>query len=472
MIPGPLALLDAPGVGGLTRWLAADGADASAGSSHVFGLLAGFVLFAAVMLIILFLISRSLRTLRLGAERFAQGDLSQQITVDGPLQVASVAESLNTMAMQLDDRLKTVVQQRNELEAVLASMIEAVLAVDRDERLLNLNRAAASLLGLDISASVGRTFHELIRNPAIAQFVTAVLASGGPVEEEIVFARPIEKDGQITYEDRLLQAQGTALRDSSGRRIGGLVVLHDVTRLHKLENIRRDFVANVSHELKTPISTIKAAAETLLETIEETVEQDDGTPNFVRIIARQADRLNAIVEDLLALARLEQEDSQDKVAMDNQPIAQVLDRAMETCQAKAAARRVRMELKCDPTLTAWMNARLIEQAVVNLLDNAIKYSPPGKQVLVTASVDDESAIISVIDEGPGVEPEHQPRLFERFYRTDKARSRELGGTGLGLAIVKHVAQVHGGVAAVQSALGKGSTFSIILPHRLQVPTSQ
>lgn len=237
-------------------------------------------------------------------------------------------------------------------------------------------------------------------------------------------------------------------------------------RLHKLEAMRSDFVANVSHEVKTPVSAIKAAVETMQS--DPTMAPQD-MERFTKIIARQADRLSAIVDDLLSLARIEQHAGQIYAELQSEPIAPVIEAACETCSVHAEEKQIRLKRTCDPELVAPINAPLLEQATVNLIDNAIKYSPEGTRVDVHVRLNGREVMIEVIDEGRGIEPEHLPRLFERFYRTDKARSRALGGTGLGLSIVKHVAEAHGGRVSVDSRINHGSTFRIhLLAHE---PTS-
>ncbi|MFA9480163.1 sensor histidine kinase [Phycisphaerales bacterium AB-hyl4] len=230
-------------------------------------------------------------------------------------------------------------------------------------------------------------------------------------------------------------------------------------RLNKLEAMRSDFVANVSHEVKTPVSAIKAAV--------ETIQADPAMPRedaerFTKIIARQADRLSAIVDDLLSLARIEQHAGEIYAELQSEPVVSVIEAACETCQAHAQEKKITLNHSCDPALKAPINAPLLEQATVNLIVNAIKYSSEGTTVEVCARPRGREVLIEVTDEGRGIEPEHLPRLFERFYRTDKARSRALGGTGLGLSIVKHVAEAHGGRVSVESEVGRGSMFCIHL----------
>jgi two-component system phosphate regulon sensor histidine kinase PhoR len=226
--------------------------------------------------------------------------------------------------------------------------------------------------------------------------------------------------------------------------------------------MRRDFVANVSHELKTPITSIKGFVETLLE---GALEDPSSARKFLEIIARQADRLNQIIDDLLTLSRIEREAQDPHVLRESGSLHGVLQAAVDDCQRLLKQRKSQIALQCPRDLEVSMNAQLIEQAVVNLLDNAIKYSPPSSSIELTASRQDEWVVVEVKDHGSGIGPEHLGRIFERFYRVDKARSREQGGTGLGLAIVKHIAQAHSGKVSVQSTLGKGSTFTVHLPAR-------
>jgi signal transduction histidine kinase len=233
-----------------------------------------------------------------------------------------------------------------------------------------------------------------------------------------------------------------------------------IHRLRKLENVRRDFVANVSHELKTPITSIKGFVETLLN---GALDNPEDSKRFLEIVAGQADRLNAIIDDLLVLSRLEQDSGKVEIVIDESGLKPVLEMAIQACALKASEKKIRVDLDCPDNIVARINPQLFEQAVINLVDNAIKYSLPSTQVRVEASVGNTELKILVSDEGRGIEKEHFPRLFERFYRVDKDRSRQLGGTGLGLAIVKHIAQVHGGSVSVDSSVGKGSTFRIHLP---------
>jgi len=331
--------------------------------------------------------------------------------------------------------------------------VEGVLAVDRDERILHLNHAAARLLDLAPEQARGRSIQEAVRNRDLQAFIGATLAGTGSAEDEIVM---------YGNEERFLQLHGTALTDSTDHNIGALIVLSDITRLKHLETVRRDFVANVSHELKTPITALKGCLETLSDP-----RPMDAAENarFLAMMTRQAARMEALVEDLLSLSRIEFDAERKRIALDPGAISDVLQRAVQSFSAAAAAKSISLTVECPAEVTALINAVLLEQAVGNLLDNAIKFSANGTRVLASVHLDGNEVEIQVTDQGPGIEKKHLARLFERFYRVDQARSRTLGGTGLGLAIVKHIALAHRGTVSVVSDPGQGSTFTIRIPAR-------
>lgn len=415
---------------------------------------AGLIIAFVAALLSLFLshrIRRPIDEIKKGAESFSRGEFDVHLPSSGLTEIAGLSETMNQMAGELRDRIRTITEQRNELEAVLSSMVEGVFGVDREERLLGMNPSAARILGCNPATAQGRTIQEVIRLSELQRFVVRALSSEEPVEKDLVLYGEAE---------RIVRAHGTPLRDAEGNRIGVLVVLNDVTRLARLENIRKDFVANVSHEIKTPITAIKGFVETLQEG--KTHDPED-VKRFLGIIHRHVDRLEAIVEDLLALSRIEKEAEAEEIILEEHLVRGILARAIQTCENKAEAKKIRLELDCREELKGKINPLLLEQAVVNLLDNAINYSGEGKSVAVAAQETAQGILIRVQDHGSGIERKHLDRIFERFYRVDKSRSRKLGGTGLGLAIVKHIVQAHGGRVSVESQIGEGSTFTLHLP---------
>ena len=396
-------------------------------------------------------IAGPIKEIEKGAQCFARGELDCRVPISNLTEIGSLSETLNQMAGELQDRIHTITAQKNELEAVLSSMVEGVLAVDMDEKIMSMNHAAAQFFGCQAKAAVGRSIQEVVRNTDLQRFVRKALSGEARVEQDIAL---------FSEGERIFDAHGTPLRGAGERREGTLIVLEDVTRLRRLENIRKDFVANVSHEIKTPITAIKGFVETLGD---GAMEKPEDAKRFLGIIEKHVDRLEAIIEDLLSLSRIEQEAEKEEILLANHPIRDVLASAIQVCQPKAKKKKVTISLSCSDDLRAEINTTLLEQAVVNLLDNAIKYSHVDSEIKVSAKQNDQDIRIHVRDQGIGIEKQHLPRLFERFYRVDKARSRKLGGTGLGLAIVKHILQVHRGSVDVDSVPGKGTTFIISLP---------
>jgi len=410
------------------------------------------VLAALLSLLLSHRIRRPIEEIKRGAESFSRGEFDVRLPSSGLAEIAGLSQTMNRMAGELRERIRTVTAQRNELEAVFSSMVEGVFGVDQEERLLGMNPSAARIVGCNVAAVQGRTIQEVIRLSELQRFVVGALSSEESVEKDLVLYGEAE---------RIVQARGTPLRDAEGKRIGVLVVLNDVTRLAKLENIRKDFVANVSHEIKTPITAIRGFVETLQEG--RTQDQEE-IRRFLEIIHRHVDRLEAIVEDLLTLSRMEKEAETEGIPLEDHTVRDILARAVQACGDKAESKKIHLEIDCREDLKARMDPQLLEQAVVNLIDNAINYSEEGKSVTIKALERAQEIFIQVQDQGCGIERKHLDRVFERFYRVDKSRSRKLGGTGLGLAIVKHIVQSHGGRVSIESQLGVGSTFTLQLPR--------
>ena len=414
--------------------------------------LAVALLAAGISLIVSRRISHPLEQMKHSAESIARGDWKKPLSVNSDsVEISALSNALNQMALQLEDRIKTITNQSNESEAVLSSMVEGVLAVDAAENIIRLNKAAGKLLEIKPDSAEGRPIHEVVRNSLLREFIERTLSGIENVETDLT----IGNQNEI-----FLQAHGAVLKDMQEKSIGAVIVLNDVTRLRRLETVRKDFVANVSHELKTPITLIKGFVETLQQ---GALEKREEAERFLNIMSKQVERLNAIIEDLLSLSRLEQDSGKSAISMEKTKVIQILESAIRDCESKLLEKKISIQLNCSNELEVFANSPLLNQAVLNLVDNALKYSEQGEKITVEAFVTGTEIVIEVQDWGCGIGSEHLPRLFERFYRIDQARSRQMGGTGLGLAIVKHIVQEHGGSVSVNSTLGKGSRFSIHLP---------
>lgn len=403
----------------------------------------------------------SLQEVSAGVRQLADGKTNKHlVTVNdhAPREVAVLAGTLNNVAKQVNKRVNLIVQQRNELELVFSSMTDGVLAISTDHRVIRINRSATELFNLGGMKIRGKMFEGIIRARPLQEFLCLALQKNEAVVRELV----LQSDGHSIT----LHTHAIPLYDGDEKRMGILVVMNNLTRLNKLENIRQDFVANVSHELKTPITSIRGYVETLLD---GALDDREAAGNFLNIIDRQGRRLEAIVEDLLTLARIEDKADKKSVILETGNIRPVLEAAMQTCFVQAEQKNMDIRVECDSALTGRINRPMLEQAVINLLTNSVVYCPPDTPIVLSAdrqgSLRGRGAFvrISVTDQGPGIAEKHKERIFERFYRCDKARSRKHGGTGLGLAIVKHIATAHNGRVELQSIYGKGAVFSIIIP---------
>ncbi|RMH68736.1 MAG: sensor histidine kinase [Gemmatimonadetes bacterium] len=423
---------------------------------HIFGW--GVILLALLSGVMSLWVSRRIRhaltALQHHADQFSQRR-EGKFPLSSIVEVAELGIALNKMAHKTNKYINKLIQKGIEEEAVLSSMVEGVIAVDTEERILLINPAAGKLLNIEPDQMQGRRLQEAIRKANLHQFVQNVLESGHPIEEDITLY------GESAANDIFLQIHGSILQNAGKEQLGVILVFNDVTRLRRLETAQKDFVANVSHELRTPITSIKGFAETL---IAGALERPDKAARFVNIIARQANQLNAIVDDLLALSRIERQlEAPNELEFNKISIQTIIEHAIQDCELKAIERQITIEVHFPVCPDVQVNPHLIEQALVNLIDNAIKYSPVGGTVTITTEFTEAAVCVHVQDQGSGIPQEHLPRLFERFYRVDKARSRESGGTGLGLSIVRHVLRVHGGEVYVKSSVNRGSTFTISLP---------
>ncbi|MGK0290049.1 MAG: two-component system phosphate regulon sensor histidine kinase PhoR [bacterium] len=415
-------------------------------------ILAGLAIAVFAALISLYIskrISQPLVEMKNAAMKFAEEDWSHHIAIPNSEEIGSLAIVLNETATQLRARINTITQQKTEHETVLSSMVEGVVAIDTQQRIISTNKAANQLFLINGEKAKGRFLQEEIRNTDLIQFVENITQANDEQETEIVLSRQREK---------ILKLHGTILRDAHGKNIGILVVFHDVTKVRHLEEIRQEFVANVSHELKTPITLIKGFVETVLD---GEIHNPENAEHFLKIALKHVNRLNNIIEDLLVLAKVESDEKNTMLEFASIPA--VIQSAVQFCETKAGQKNIIIQVDLEDDLSCKINAPLIEQAMINLIDNAIKYSEENTVIKVKASKKADNINLSVKDQGSGIMQEHLPRLFERFYRIDKSRSRKVGGTGLGLSIVKHIAQAHEGTVSVESIVQKGSEFSIHLP---------
>lgn len=394
-----------------------------------------------------------LDTLTQAAQAIAAGKSPGDVPIRSRNEIGTLATAFNSMNRQLTSRIHDLQEQRlhaaeshHRLEAVLSAMVEGVMAIDGKQQILLANQAAVRLLDLRPQSLVGRPFWEAVRQTELHTLVTEILAGRTSEKTEIEVART---QSVVAV---------TAARFTGDPETGAVLVMHDITELRRLENLRREFVQNVSHELKTPLSSIAAYADTLLE---GGLEDADSNRHFVQRIAEQADRLHTLILDLLALARMEaSEETYEVIPTD---VTRIVHASLDAHQAVARTKQIQLrgEGVAEP-LIGMADDDGLRTIIDNLLDNALNYTPEGGTVTVRWSRAGGQIAIAVQDTGMGIAKEHQARIFERFFRIDRARSREMGGTGLGLAIVKHLCQLFGGSVRVQSQLGQGSTFIVEL----------
>jgi len=389
-------------------------------------------------------LSAPIRSLADVAGQVMEGDLDARARIDTGDEVEDLGRALNAATIRLAERIAAATAEGERLEALLDGMVEGVVATDQDGRITLANPALREIFGLERPV-LGRTVNEALRQPEIAEAMREVAEARRAAMRELRITWPAEK--------------WLALHAAPLAKGGAVGVFHDVTALKRLDAVRRDFVANVSHELQTPLAALAGWAEALAD--------DDGDDEDryagIAAIRRQVGRLSALVSDLLDLSRLEAEGATIQPTRVN--LTAVLRERAAEWRARMEGRGLALELVVPDGLPARADRGLLIQALDNLLDNALKYCPRGTTVRLSAAGRDDGGVeIAVADDGPGIPADDQPRVFERFYRVEKGRSRDTGGTGLGLAIVKHIAEAHGGRATLESAPGRGTTFRIVLPR--------
>ena len=394
------------------------------------------------------------------SQRIAEGNF-QPLSVEGPRdEVSELMDSMNQTAARLDQEIRTLSGERNRSSAILRSMVEGVAVIDAQERLVFYNRAFSEIFNVPVSTAEGRPLIEAVRNAELVGLIRKALRGEEGLQNDISMGIVQMQNFSVTAAPvmALETLNGTPDADRA-KPSGAVVVLHDVTELRRLERVRQDFVANVSHEFKTPLTAIQGFAETLLSGA-----LDDPTSNrrFLEIIRTHAVRLARLTNDLLKLARIEA----GKLELEFFPVGliELIEGCAETTLLKASRKQITLEIEVPPGLPPVRgDATLLRDVLQNLLDNAIQYTPECGHIRVSADLRGKEAVVTVTDTGIGIPTADQERIFERFYRVDAARSREAGGTGLGLSIAKHIVEAHGGHLWVDSVIGEGSKFSFSIP---------
>ncbi|MBS3948325.1 MAG: HAMP domain-containing protein [Dethiobacter sp.] len=397
-------------------------------------------------------IARSL-TERLGrvvdvADRISAGELDKRVYLDGRDEVTEVGKAVNRMATSRQEQLREISANRDRLETILSTMVEGVIVFDEEGKAVLANPAAKTMLGLSKISWTGRSDLELVRNAELHEKIKSARQEKKVQEHELKTVLP---------EKKVLSASIVPLKAGVSGRAGVLAVFHDVTRLRRLEEIRADFAANVSHEMRTPLTAIRGYAETLLD---GAYQDPEVAIRFLKIIHRESERLNNLIEDVLMLSQIESGRSDIQFAPVD--VAALIAEVLESLTARFGAHKLKQDLASDlPPANG--DRGLLGQALFNLLDNSLKYTPAGGEITLGAAGEANSIRIFVADTGIGIPSDEQTRIFERFYRVDRARSRRLGGTGLGLSIVKHIVETHHGQLKLESREGQGTTVSLYVP---------
>jgi two-component system phosphate regulon sensor histidine kinase PhoR len=393
------------------------------------------------------------------SQRIAEGDF-RPLLREGPRdELSDLADSLNQTAARLDREIRLLSGERNRSSAILRSMVEGVAVIDAEERLVFYNRAFSEILNVDPASAEGRPLIEVVRNSELVGLIRRALRGEEGLQSDITMGITQTQSFSITAAPVKALDVSASGHAPDEKPSGAVVVLHDVTELRRLERVRQDFVANVSHEFKTPLTAIQGFAETLLA---GALDDPENNRRFLEIIRNHAMRLARLTNDLLKLARIEA--GKLELEFSSVGLLELIEACTETTLLKANRKEITLEISVPPQLPSVRgDAALLRDVLQNLLDNAIQYTPARGHISVAATAGPREAVVTVADTGIGIPLADSERIFERFYRVDAARSREAGGTGLGLSIAKHIVEAHGGKLWVESTVGQGSKFSFSLP---------
>jgi two-component system, OmpR family, phosphate regulon sensor histidine kinase PhoR len=394
-------------------------------------------------------ISRPIVSINQIAAKAAQGDLEQEITISTNDEIGDLARTLNLMFSQLKDKIEEMNKEKNKISAILGSMSEGVIACDNNSRILLMNQTIEQMFSVKPDDYQGKMFLEVIRNNDLHDILTRVISGGRLIRKEISILLPVEKTFLI-HANPLLYSQ---------KVVGAVMVLHDITEIKRLENMRKEFVSNVSHELRTPLTSIRGFIETMLG---GALEDRNNNRRFLNIIDSQAQRLGKLIDDILEISKMESEEP--KLNIKPLDIQELIQEVMISFKPQLDKAKIKLSAQIKDTLPqVYADRDKIKQVLINLIDNAIKFNRENGSIKIGAETTDRVLKVNIADTGLGIPDKDISRIFERFYRVDKARSRELGGTGLGLAIVKHIIEAHHGKVGVESIEGQGSTFWFTLP---------
>ncbi|MFF2090828.1 two-component system histidine kinase PnpS [Paenibacillus sp. NPDC058174] len=416
----------------------------------IIGLLILFLVAAFISYRIALSLTRPLEQITRVAKRIKNMDYDARVTVKNQGEIGELGNAINAMAESLDVQMTRIRENESQLESVLDNMINGVVMIDETGQIVLISRRAEEILGFSSKELVGRNFAEAKQQYELSQMIHEGLAVREHIREEINFYFP---------EERLLELNLVPIYHEGNEFGGVLLVLQDVTAIRRLERIRSEFVANVSHELKTPIAAVKGFAETLLG---GAVKDEETTRSFLQIIFDESDRLNRLIGDILELSKIESR----RVPLYFSPVEvdSFVQKTVTLMETEAAKKSIRLDVQAEGGLYVEADEDRLRQIMMNLLANGINYTPEGGKVTLSVEgIDEDHIRIKITDTGIGIPKKDLPRIFERFYRVDKARSRSSGGTGLGLSIVKHLVELHKGTISVTSTVGAGSTFIIELP---------
>ena len=407
-------------------------------------------------------ITRPLFLIGKAAKKISKGDMfdpipiSQKSFFSGTEEISSITVALNEMAKELDKKIATITREKDEQKNILNyiniiqySMSEGLIAIDLENKFSTINKAASSYLNIDRKKDIGKPYDKKIKNKAIKKIIKSILKKQRPITKEIRIGR---------MKKMFFIVNGKVLKDQKSKPVGCLIVMTDVTRLKQLEAMRRVFVANVSHELKTPITSIGGYIETAQGDIPLETKNE-----FLEKAIKQNNRLNSIIDDLLRLSRIEAIQDEDTFTLSTQKLLPIIESSIEDIRGKIKKYGIKVVIECSDDICAKIDSQLMREALINLLENAIKYGVDNSTVILSVKRKSNKILIDIENKGEVIPEKERDRIFNRFYRVDKSRSKKTGGTGLGLAIVKHISIVHNGTIEVHKSDGNTTVFRLTLP---------